>query len=378
MVEEDTGMKPTGGNTVELITECRDKFDLLMSDIARADSTIYIEHFRICADNYGKQIEGALSQRARDSLDVRIIVDRPANTRRNLNALRLMIDEGAQVEMFFKPYYAANHIVSANHRDHRKIIVIDSRIGYMGGRNIQDKYFETWKDLDIRVTGPAVTDMERLISLNWDRTAAEPLPVHRAQEALTDTVPGLPQYRDKVLQVFADAPADTLYTSRDSHEWALANAREYFWIANPYVSPPKSTVEAMEEAARRGVDVRLMLQGPNDVALTRWISEYLYRRLLDAGVKIYEWQGTILHAKMFVSDDYLVSVGSVNLDNMSFFLNYEDDVLIYDGELARSCAKLYRDDIQSCSEVLPEQVRKWSLLRRLRNWLFWTLGHRLA
>ena len=167
-----------------MITEGRDKYDLLMSDVAAADSSIYIEHFRICADNYGSQIQDSLAAKARDGLDVRVLVDKKAHTPRNLKALRLMIDEGVQTELFFKPYYAANRIVSANQRDHRKIIVIDSRIGYIGGRNIQDKYFESWKDFDIRVTGPAVADMERTIALNWDSTASEPLPC--AQQGRSD------------------------------------------------------------------------------------------------------------------------------------------------------------------------------------------------
>lgn len=378
LVEEDTGQKPVSGNSVELITEGRDKYDLLMSDVAAADSSIYIEHFRICADNYGSQIQDSLCSKANDGLDVRVLVDKKAHTPRNLKALRLMIDEDVQTELFFKPYYVANRIVSANQRDHRKIIVIDSRIGYIGGRNIQDKYFESWKDFDIRVTGPAVADMERTIALNWDSTASEPLPVHAPMEAVTDTIPGLQRFRDKVLQVYADAPTDTLYTSRDCYEWSLANAKCYFWIASPYVSPPKSTIEAIEDAARRGVDVRMMLQGPTDVALTHWITEHIYKRLLESGVKLYEWQGTILHAKYFVMDDYLVSVGSVNLDNMSFFLNYEDAVLIYDTQLAGECAKLFEKDMLNCREVRLEDVRRWSVFRRLRNWLFWTLGNRLA
>ena len=144
---------------------------------------------------------------------------------------------------------------------------------------------------------------------------------------------------------------------------------------NRRLPPPASTPQALKDAAARGVDVRWIAPAVNGVSVQKWMGESLYKELLDAGVRIYEWQGQVLQAKQFMMDDYFLAMGSASLDNLSFFLNYEVLALVYDEEATRYAAYNFLSDIEkNCREIRMEEVRRWLLLRRLRNKLTRLLG----
>lgn len=386
LMEKDTEMKPVEGNTVTMVTGGQENLDQLLEDVKAAEISAYVEPYRFCLDSVGTVLADILAEKARAGADVRIILDKSANTKKDIQKLKKMRDFGAQVSVFSRPVFLLDYWIPslATHRNHRKLLILDGRTAYLGSRNIQAKYFFDWHDADIRVTGPVLSDLTRAFHGN-QRIAG----VHRKKplyvapdlevSARLDTLPGLKQFFDVPIQVVPEYPTDRRLPTRNCIEWALANAREYFWYYNPYSPPPPSTIRALEDAARRGIDVRWITPSVTDVEPERGIAESMYKGLLEAGVRIYEWQEHMMHAKLYLCDGYLTITGSSNLDNLSLFLNYELLTILYDERVCRQATDTFLADLDThCREVTLEEVKRWSGFRRLRNWILRILGGPLA
>ena len=381
LMEKDTGIPPSTGNTVGFIPDGDHKLQLMLQDLKAANQAIYLDYYRICADSVGVIVLDILKEKAQAGLDVRVMVDKAAETAYNLKALKKLPESGVLFNSFYKPVWVIDGLVppAGTHRDHRKILMMDGTTAYLGGRNIQDKYFTSWRDADVRITGPVIEHiatvyMENQLRLN---PLAQPLLINpNLQEAAAnDNIEGLQQFYGKTVQVVHDSPTDKKLPARNLFEWAIGHAQKYFWVYSPYTPPPKSTLKALRDAAQRGVDVRWIVQGVSDVFMEEYIAEYLYKDLLEAGVRIYEWNSGIMHAKQFMSDDYLMAIGSINMDNLSFFLNYEDEAVIYDEDLTKHAAQRFLADLTDhCSEVSLEEVKRWNIFRRFRNWFFYVFG----
>lgn len=381
LIDKDTGLKPTAGNTVTLLPDGRQKWALMKKDLTGAREAVYIDHYIFRSDSIGTVVSGILKQKARDGADVRVILDRAGNERRQIRKLSALREAGANLGVFhFQGLFPGGLFPKlATHRDHRKIIVLDGKTGYLGGRNINDDNYFQWRDADLRVTGPAVSDLTEVFLKNQRKVAPEWGSACEATDleeaACADRIPDASQFRDATVQIVPEIPTDRRLPIRNGFEWAIRHAQHYFWFYNPYAPPPSSTLRALKEAAARGVDIRWIAPAENDVAVEKWMGESLYRELLKAGIRIYEWQGQVLHAKEFVSDDYLLAIGSANMDNLSFFLNYEVEALVYDEAAARCAADTFRADLSAhCREISLDEVRRWCLLRRFRNWLTRLIG----
>ena len=374
LVASDTRMHPTDSNTLSLLPDARQKFDVMLEDLRGASESVYIELYRFRLDSIGTTITGILKQKASQGADVRTIVDLGANVKQDRLALLSLNDCGIASHMYYRPMWINDRLLPSTgvHRDHRKIVLIDGKVGYMGGRNIQDKYLD-WRDCDIRIAGPAVMDLGKIVA-QTQRQMAPQLPelnitARSVRSSVADTVAGMHQFKGKTVQIIPDTPWDKALPVRNCLEWAIANSKRYFYFYNPYSPPPESTLKELKKAAARGVDVRWIIPGNNDVATAKWIGESLYMDLLLAGVKIYEWQGNVLHAKEFISDDYLTIIGSANMDNLSFFLNLEVDALVFDEEVAIQARDLFLEDTgKRCHRITLDEVRRWNFFRKARNW----------
>lgn len=385
LMEKDTGMEPTEGNTIALLPDGLQKWEILNEDLKGAGESIYIDHYRFCTDSCGTIVAGILKEKAEEGADVRVIIDKGAIDRKQRTQQLKLNDYGVRLSFFYKPVFLLDHVwlPKGMNRDHRKILLVDGRTGYLGGRNIQDSYFLEWRDADARITGPAAADLTRVVGLSQEVAAPEWGALHAAadleESARRDSIPGLDQIYGATVQIVHDSPTDRVLPIRNCFEWAIGHAREYFWYYNPYTPPPASTIRALTDAAARGVDVRWIAPAVNDVSLEKYMGESMYRKLLKSGVRIFEWQENILHVKQFMTDGYLTAIGSANMDNLSFFLNYEVMALIYSEETTRSATRAYLSDIDGhCREITLDEVRRWSVFRRLRNWLVRSLGGHLG
>ena len=362
LMRKDTWFGATAGNTVTLIPEGSQKWELLRRDIAKARKSIYLDMYLFHPDSTGRILAEMLREKARDGVDVRIILDRHTDADSEREALAGLLADSVALHFMHLPV----------HRDHRKIVLLDGETAYVGGRNLKDAEFLAWRDADLRITGAAVADLSAVYRENQQRVAPHLGPVYVAEDlpaaARADVVSQMKQFTDVTVQIVPESPADKVLPIRNCFEWALENARRYFWFYNPYAPPPATTLKALRAAVARGVDVRWIVPAVNDVRVEKWMGESLYRELLEAGVRIFEWQGEMMHAKQFMTDDYLLGIGSANMDNLSFFVNFEIEALVYDEDATRHAVQQFLADLEDhCQEITQEAVRKWSVFRKFRN-----------
>ena len=381
LLEKDTGMKPVEGNTVTMVFEGQENLDHMIEDLRAADTSVYMEPYRFSLDSVGNIIAGILQEKSAAGVDVRLILDKAANKKEDIRQLKKMLKGNTQVHVFHLPGFYIDRLIPhlATHRNHRKLLILDGHTAYVGSRNIQSKYFFDWQDADIRVSGPVVADLTEAFHGNQRNIGIHKRPLYVApdleERARQDTVPGLHQFFDVPIQVVPEYPSDHRLPTRNCLEWTLAHAKEYFWYYNPYSPPPESMIKALKDAARRGVDVRWIAPSITDVGPERGIAESMYPGLLEAGVRIFEWQGHMMHAKQYLCDNYLTFIGSSNMDNLSLFLNYELLNVIYDERICRDATETFLENLSAhCREVTLEEVRKWTKFRRLRNWFMRTFG----
>ncbi len=387
LLSKDTGMDPTDGNTLGLLPDRLQKREMLLDDLDNASESVHLDHYRFVPDTIGTEVMDILKAKASTGKEVTVILDRGAHKREWMTEHEPMPKAGVELYYFYFPVMVLDYVwlPKGTNRDHRKIVITDGITAYAGGRNIQDKYFSHWHDCDIRITGPATAQLttvfnENLLRVNPARkpVAAKPDSVLRAT-ARKDSIPGFKQFYDKTVQVVHDSPTDKLLPMRNCFLWSIWNSKRYFWFYNPYTPPPTQILDALKDAAARGVDVRWIAPSVSDIVPEKWMAESLYGSLLKAGIRIYEWQGDILHTKMFLTDDYLTAIGSSNMDNLSFFLDYEVETIVYDEEVTRHTADRYLEDIERhCKEITLEEVRRWSIFRKLRNWFTKAIGGHLG
>jgi len=267
-----------------------------------------------------------------------------------------------------------------NNRNHRKILVVDGRVAFTGGINISSAYSagsrsnrpesqvkpgeespRGWRDTHVRAEGPVVTRFQRLFLDGWALEDCGP-----AVEA--NYFPRLETKGEKTMRVLSSDPGTEKSEMYGALLSAIGSARQRVWLTFGYFVPDPQTRQALIDAARRGVDVRLVLPGFSDFWAPIYAGRSHYSDLLAAGVRIYEWREALLHAKTAVVDSVWSSVGSTNLDWRSFVLNYEADLVVYDAAFARELERLFRQDVQASAEVTLERWKKRGVGERLKEW----------
>ncbi|MBQ3881651.1 MAG: PLDc N-terminal domain-containing protein [Bacteroidales bacterium] len=374
---------PSQDNSVEIITCGKRKFELLMKDITDAKEYIHMEYYLFGNDKWSNRVKEALMEKARQGVKVRFVHENVANFSIRERYYNEMRKAGIEVVKFTNPRkHFLKFVTTLNFRDHRKIVVIDGKIGYTGGMNIKDRYFELWRDTHMRVEGPAVASLQYIFMDAWlsadgqidlpfkeyfqpwatDLSAATP-PAGIPQDVSfkVDSLDSpLPVLSGKTVQMVPDEPDVEWPITQMGYEWILHNAKEYVYIQTPYFIPPEPLLNAIKSAALSGVDVRLMLPQRVDTWFIRPANKSYYTEVLEAGVKIYLRGGQFIHSKTLVCDDYLSIVGSSNLDPRSFDINYEINSFIYDKETATLCKEVFLKDLELCEELDLEQWEKRS------------------
>ena len=395
----------TSGNDIEIITSGQRKFDLLCEDIKAARESIHVEYFHFGNDKGSKAIKRLLMQKAREGVKVRFLYENIANFPIASAYYNNMRKAGVEVIKFTNPrMHVLDLATKLNYRNHRKIVVIDGKIGYTGGMNINDHYFRQWRDTHMRITGDSVAVLQYIFLDSWltgggtiDKKMIDFYPMAKESDSVTEslsvtepvevTVPSHidnkvastssaaggnsvtevaaageidfrlthPTLRDKLIQIVPDEPDRPLPILQLSYEWALQHAKRYIYLQTPYFVPTEPVMDALKTAALCGVDVRLMLPEVADNLLMRPANKAYYEEALQAGVRIFLRQGEFIHAKTFVCDDYLSSIGSANLDFRSFAINYEVNSYIYDEQTALMNKGIFMYDIRQCRELTLEE-----------------------
>ena len=353
----------TSGNNLEIITSGERKRELLLEDLRRAKKYIHIEYFRFGADRAGLEVREILEQKAAEGVEVRVLFPNISNRWQKWSFFQHMIDRGVEVNKFtnFKLNWRV-FIMRINCQDHRKIVVVDGKVAYTGGMNLNDNYFFRWRDTHLRIEGPSVNILEAAFIdnlLTSQGTLTHRLPYYFT----THFEPSPAPFEGKSLQVVTDAAEYPFTSAQLGYEWVLANAKHYVYLQTPYFLPPEPILDALKNAALRGVDVRIMLPEKVDTPLMGLGNQSYYEECAAAGIKIYIRGGNFIHSKTMVADDYISVVGASNLDTRSFQLNSEVNTFIYDREAAVFCRDIFLKD--SNSTLLD--VEKWSASRSVWN-----------
>ena len=341
----------TQDNDIQIYTDGTDKFEALLQDIKEAKEHIHIQYYIFKLDNLGKRIYNALIDRAKQGVKVRILYDEMGSRSVKKRHFKELIDQGGEVEVFF-PSILPLLNPRLNFRNHRKIVVIDGRIGYIGGFNVGDEYlglnkkFGYWRDTHLRIEGSAVHPLQTRFLLDWNE-ASQKNRVHYSERYF----PAIPLKGDSTLQIVSSGPDTEWSNIKNGYIKLIANAKKHIYIQSPYFIPDESFFDAVKIASLSGIDVRIMIPNKPDHLFVYWATYSYIGLLLEAGVKIYIYDAGFIHAKMIVVDDEVASVGTANIDNRSFKLNFEVNAFIYDEAVAYNLAEIFETDMQKSFEL---------------------------
>ena len=387
MMDRITGTKAIFGNRVWLFNNGQEAFPQMLAAIENAKKRISMEVYIIRMDEVGKRFIKALAEAARRGVRVRFLYD--AFGSRTIYPGDLMPLRVAGVEVrVFNPIMNWT-LLRVNNRDHRKILVVDGRIAFLGGLNLAKDYdgdgINGWRDTAIMVEGPAALAAEQVFEESWLQGGigfmGKDLPLaglYHLKRAIDEMLMQLPDRTETFYQmnlpdanrgarvrIVFSSPNQLTSPVLEMYLLAINSAQRLICITNGYFIPPLILRRALIDAAKRGVRVRLILQGPTDVPTARAIILGYYGTLLKNGVEIYEWTRSVLHAKTMVVDGVWVTVGSTNLDFRGFFLNYEANVAVVDPEFAAAMERQFEKDLEYCRRVTLEEWKNRPLKQKV-------------
>ncbi len=353
MLLRDLGSPLTANNRVWILTNGENKFPELLKCIKEAKHHIHLEYYIYECDETGLSIIELLIEKARQGVKVRFIYDDFGSPGINRKLEKRMIEAGIEIQAFYKIkfYLLANRF---NYRNHRKIIIIDGCMAFVGGINVSDKYVNGsknnqlyWRDTHIKLEGPAVYYLQYLFIADWNYCAtASPIePDSTYFGKYTSSKDGA------FVQIAASGPDSPLPSILYSTLQAINLAREEILITTPYFIPGDSLLDALCVAALSGLKVKLMVPGISDSKFVNAASRSYFNRLLDAGVEIYLYKKGFVHAKTMVTDGKLSVIGTANMDHRSFELNFEVNAIVYDEEIGKQMRQIFLDDILDAEKI---------------------------
>jgi Phosphatidylserine/phosphatidylglycerophosphate/cardiolipin synthases and related enzymes len=352
---------PLTGNSVRVYIRFDDMFNDLLSDIASAKDHIHLEFFKFEDDEVGRRIGSALIEKAREGVEVRLCYDAAANLTRH-KFYKWLRSGGVQTKAFhpvFLPFLTS----STNYRNHRKLVVIDGRVGYTGGMNIAERYSKgvrggDWRDTHVRVEGPAAAEMQVAFLVDWQFVSKKFICSQRY-------FPKCDAAGGSVVQIATSGPMDEWNVTMQGMMRIISQARRYVYIESPYLVPTEPLLMALRNAALSGVDVRLIIPytGDNGILVPLATRSYVSDAIV-AGVKVYFYGGGYLHSKTIVADDTIATIGSTNIDVRSFEQNFEINAFFYDRKVAAELREAFLADQSRSTLVDPVE---WAARPRLEK-----------
>lgn len=371
-VEEQCDASPLPADSVQIIGDGQTKFDRLLDDIEAARGSIHLQYYIWECDGLTGRVVEALKRRLAEGVEVRLTYDLVGSLPYSKRQLRDLAAAGARVEA------DKTHPGKLNYRDHRKIVVIDGVIGYTGGFNVGQEYIDggrrypSWRDTHLRITGPFVTELQRLFAAGWYEKTGESLFYERYFPVRAAVDPS----RAPMLQVEHSSVDSEWEAIRETFILAITNADERVWISSPYFVPDQGLYDALIATALSGVDVRLIMTGWPDKRIAYWAAMSYYERFLRAGGRVYQYTAGFYHPKTMSLDSAYCSIGTTNFDTRSLQLHSEMTVWVFDRALTARQDALFERDLESSREVTLADVHAYSSVKRFRNSLM-RLGAKL-
>lgn len=378
---ETSGSVLTVDNSIEIFTDGEEKFKDLRTELSKADHFIHMQYYIIKDDEVFDSIIPVLIERAQAGVEVRILCDGMGGRFMAKEKWRRLKENGVKVGIFFPPILGRLQL-RVNYRNHRKIVVIDNQIGYVGGFNIGREYiskdpkFGYWRDTHLKIEGGSVLSLQIRFALDWNYATGENLFKNMKYFCEEEDGSCLECYgidetweveKRLGIQIIASGPDARSRQIRDNYIRLFAKARDHIYIQTPYFVPDDAVLSTLKIAARSGVDVRLMIPCKPDHPFVYWATYSYVGDLLFAGARCYTYENGFLHSKGVMTDGKVSSYGTANMDIRSFELNFEVNAVIYDEETTKKLEQLFLEDLKSCKEITPEIYGERSLLIRLKE-----------
>ncbi len=352
----------TDNNDVRIFTDGEDKFRELIYELDHAKSYIHLQYYIIRDDELWKKIEEVLIRKVRQGVKVRVLFDSMGCRSTKHSVWRRLEAAGVEVAEFF-PAFLGKFQLRLNYRNHRKIVVIDGRLGFVGGFNIGREYlgrsrkFGYWRDTHLCIEGSAVTSLAVRFVLDWNYAAKENL-------FLDDSLFEIPEYvrggRDPI-QIITSGPDSRYPKIRDNYLRLIHMARKNIYIQTPYFVPDDDIKSALVIAAKSGIDVRIMIPCKPDHPFVYWATYSYIGEMIEAGARCYTYDNGFLHSKCLCVDGLVSCVGTANMDIRSFELNFEVNAVIYSSKTTLRLEKIFENDIPKSTMITRKKYRQ-------RNW----------
>ena len=349
----------TERNHVKILVNGKITFEHIIAELEKAKKHIHLEYYIIDDDYIGNEIRRILIRKAEEGLEVRVIYDDVGCWSLSNEFIMSLKKAGVRVFPFMPvrfPYFT-NKI---NYRNHRKIIVIDGKVGFVGGMNIADRYISgseelgPWRDTHLKIEGEAVYSLQSVFLLDWYFVSKRN--IHDQDQYF----PPVEVTNQHLIQIVSSGPDSDWASIMQTFFTAIATAQSYIYISTPYFLPNESIFTALRTAALSGVDVRILLPEQSDSRLITWSSFSNIEQLLDAGIKVYLYRKGFTHSKLMIVDDVFCSVGTTNMDIRSFDQNFEVNALIYDQRLTVAMRNIFMNDINDLKYINIDDWNKRS------------------
>ena len=341
----------TTDNDIQVFTDGKEKFDSLINDIYNAKDYIHIQYYIFRNDDLGKRILTALEHKLDEGLEVKMLYDDMGSRRLSIKDFKAFRKKGGHVEAFFPSKLPLINL-RMNNRNHRKIVIIDGHIGYVGGFNVGDEYpglkkkFGYWRDTHLKIVGDAVNALQLRFMLDWNAQSTRDN-LKYAEKYFPDVDSG----GSKGIQIASSGPDETWEQIKYGYLKMISSAKKSIYIQSPYFIPDQAFLDAIKIASLGGVDVNVMIPNKPDHPFVYWATYNNVASLLDAGVNIYQYQHGFLHSKTLIIDEEVASVGTANMDHRSFTLNFEVNAFIYDTEIAQLLKDAFEHDLKVSTKL---------------------------
>lgn len=356
----------TQNNQLRIFTDGKRKFDALFRDIEAAKIHIHMEYYIIKDDELGRSLLQLLTEKAKQGVQVLVLYDDIGSKSLPGDFFHAFNQAGGRAAASLPSKLPVANL-RINHRNHRKITIIDGEAGYIGGFNVGDEYlgkdgkFGYWRDTHVRIEGDAVHSLQHRFLSDWNETAKKHPVIYEESY-----FPAARNSAGAGMQLVASGPDESLDQIKNGYLRMIAGARKSVYIQTPYLIPNMAILDVLSTAALTGIDVRVMIPNKPDHIFVYSASLSYAKDLIAAGVKVYAYDNGFLHAKTVVVDGKVSSIGSANMDVRSFSLNYEANVFIYDEETAKEMMLLFENDIWLSKELTAAYFEELSLIHRFR------------
>ncbi|NND51571.1 MAG: cardiolipin synthase [Flavobacteriaceae bacterium] len=365
LIHNNENSKLTINNKIDLLENGEVKFKYLLEDLIQAENHIHLEYYIIKDDTIGTKIINIICDKAKEGVTVRLSFDDVGS---NLSSASRRKLKESGVEFFaFMPVKYPKFTSKMNYRNHRKIVVIDGRLGYVGGINISDTYINDessenyWRDIHLRIDGNAVSSLQILFLTTWNFVSGETIEISH------ELFPNITTQSDTPIQIAASGPDTDWANIMESIFSAITNAEDYVYITSPYFIPNDEILLALKVAARSNIEVKIIIPKDSDSWTAQYATNSYIEQLLEANVKIFRYTKGFIHSKTIVVDDVFCSVGTANMDYRSFNINFEVNALIYDQTSAQALKDIFMHDFKYCEEVNHEVWKNRSKSDKLKE-----------